>query len=205
MPSKDKIPPYLKKAIDLLSMIPSYGERSAGRFLYNLLKLRREERIKVAEAIMEAVKNLRNCKECFIVTDKDVCDICADGERNKRFICVVEESQDAYAIEKLGRYTGVYHVLLGRIAPLEGVSPQDLTIDKLLERIEKYSVKEIILATNPNVEGEATANYIGGLILKRFPTVKVTRTSYGLQFGSLIELSDEISLEKSIENRRELQ
>ncbi len=204
MSFKDKIPPSLKKAIDLLSVIPSYGERSAGRFIYSLLKLKKEERIKIAEAIMEAVKNLRNCKECFIVTDKEVCDICADSERNKRFICVVEESQDAYTIEKLGRYTGVYHVLLGRIAPLEGISPQDLTIDKLLERIEKYGVKEVILATNPNVEGEATANYIGGLILKRFPAVKVTRTSYGLQFGSLIELSDEISLEKSMENRREL-
>ncbi len=205
MSFKDKIPPALREAIDLLSMIPSYGERSAGRFLYNLLKLKKEEGIKIAGAIMEAVKNLRNCKECFIVTDKDLCDICGDRERSKRFICVVEESQDAYAIEKLGRYTGVYHVLLGRIAPLEGISPQDLTIDKLLERIEKYGVKEVILATNPNVEGEATANYIGGLILKRFPTVKVTRTSYGLQFGSLIELSDEVSLEKSMENRKELQ
>ncbi len=204
MSFKDKIPPALREAIDLLSMIPSYGERSAGRFLYNLLKLDKEERIKIAGVIMEAVEKLRNCKECFIVTDKDLCDICGDSKRNKRFICVVEESQDAYAIEKLGRYTGVYHVLLGRISPLEGISPQDLTIDKLLERIEKYNVKEVILATNPNVEGEATANYIGGLILKRFPTVKVTRTSYGLQFGSLIELSDEVSLEKSIENRKEL-
>jgi len=198
------MPPSLREAIDHISRIPSYGERSAGRFLYNLLKLEHGERVKIAKSILKAVEELRNCSECFIVTDKDICDICGDKERNKRFICVVEESQDAYAIERIGRYTGVYHVLMGRIAPLEGISPQDLTIDKLLERIERYDVKEVILATNPNVEGEATANYIGELILKRFPKVKVTRTSYGLQFGSLIDLSDEMSLERSMENRKEL-
>jgi len=179
------MPPSLREAIDHISRIPSYGERSAGRFLYNLLKLEHGERVKIAKSILKAVEELRNCSECFIVTDKDICDICGDKERNKRFICVVEESQDAYAIERIGRYTGVYHVLMGRIAPLEGISPQDLTIDKLLERIE-------------------TANYIGELILKRFPKVKVTRTSYGLQFGSLIDLSDEMSLERSMENRKEL-
>jgi Recombinational DNA repair protein (RecF pathway) len=114
---------------------------------------------------------------------------------------VVEEPQDAYAIERIERYTGVYHVLGGRIAPLEGVSPQDLNIDKLLERIEKNAVKEVIIATNPNLEGEATANYLIKLLKKRFSKLKVSRISHGLQFGSLVELADELSLEKSIEKR----
>ncbi len=203
MSSKEKTPELIKEALSLISKIPSYGERSAVRFLYNLLKLDRSERRKVAEVIKEACEKLRSCGECFVITDKDVCDICSDMNRSKRFICVVEESQDAYAIEKLGRYSGVYHVLMGRIAPLEGISPQDLTIEKLFDRIEKHKAKEIILATNPNVEGEATANYIAGLISKRYPYVKVTRISYGLPFGGLIEISDEMSLERSIENRKE--
>jgi recombination protein RecR len=124
-----------------------------------------------------------------------------DPKRSKRFICVVEEPQDAYAIERIERYTGVYHVLGGRIAPLEGISPQDLNIDKLLERIEKNAVKEVIIATNPNLEGEATANYLIKLLKKRFSKLKVSRISHGLQFGSLVELADELSLEKSIEKR----
>ncbi len=199
---EDIFPKVLKEAIDSITEIPTYGERGANRFIYNLLKLPKGEKEKVAEAILRAVEVLRPCRECFLITDREVCPICSDDKRSKKFICVVEESQDAYAIERLERYKGVYHILQGRIAPLEGISAEDLTIDKLMERIERYKPKEIILATNPNVEGEATANYLASLIRRRFPSVKVTRTAYGFQFGSLIEFVDDYSLEKSLENRK---
>ncbi len=199
---EEVFPKALKDALESITKIPTYGERGASRFMYNLLKLPKEERKKVAKAILQAVEVLRPCRECFLITDREVCPICSDERRSKKFICVVEESQDAYAIERLERYKGVYHVLQGRIAPLEGISAEDLTIDKLMERIERYQPKEVILATNPNVEGEATANYIASLIKRRFPSVKVTRTAYGFQFGSLIEFADEYSLEKSLENRK---
>ncbi len=202
MAFEDVFPEPLKKALENITRIPTYGERGANRLLYNLLKLEPQERREVVESILDAVEKLRPCRECFLVTDGDLCRICSDPKRSKRFICVVEESQDAYAVERLERYKGVYHVLQGRIAPLEGISPQDLTIDRLLERIEKNRVKEVIIATNPNAEGEATANYLIRLIGDRFKNVKTSRISYGLQFGSLLEFVDELSLEKSFENRK---
>ncbi len=198
----DVFPQSLREAIDGVIRIPSYGERGASRFIYNLLKLSPQEREEVVNRLLVAVQKLRPCGECYLLSETDPCPVCSNPKRSKRFICVVEESQDAYTIERLERYTGVYHVLGGRIAPLEGVSPQDLTVDKLLERIQENRVKEVIIATNPNVEGEATASYLIKLISSRFPGVKATRVSLGLQFGSLIELSDELSLERSIENRR---
>ncbi len=204
MSYEEVVPSSIRSALEKLSQIPTYGERSAGRFLYNFLKLSPEDKKALVETLLEVVNLIRPCKECGIYTDKEVCAICSNPKRSKKFICVVEESQDAFAIERLERFTGVYHVLGGRIAPLEGISPQDLSIDKLMERIERYNPKEVILATNPNIEGEATANYIAKLIKKNFPTVKVTRVSYGLQFGSFLEFADELSLEKSIENRKPL-
>lgn len=204
MPYDDVLPKSIKEALEKLILIPTYGERGAGRLLYNLLKMPEEKRLEVIKSLSEAAEKIRPCLECGLYTEEEICSICANPKRSKRFICVVEEPQDAFAIEKLERYTGVYHVLGGRIAPLEGISPNDLKIDSLLERIEKYSVKEVILATNPNVEGEATAVYLARLIKKQFPNIKITRISHGLQFGSLIEFADELSLEKSIENRKSL-
>ncbi|MDQ7038688.1 MAG: recombination mediator RecR [Aquificota bacterium] len=199
---EEVFPRSLKEALEGVMKIPTYGERGAVRLVYNLLKLSPEERISVIESLRKAAESLRPCRECFLLTEGDICPVCSDPKRMKRFICVVEESQDAYTVERLERYRGVYHVLQGRIAPLEGVSPEDLTVDKLLERIERNRVKEVIIATNPNAEGEATANYLIRLIRDRFPKVKVSRVSYGLQFGSLIEFADEVSLEKSFENRK---
>ncbi|MCS7170949.1 MAG: recombination mediator RecR [Aquificaceae bacterium] len=204
MQDQGTIPEPIKTALEKLTLLPTYGERGAGRFLYNLLKLPEDVRSEVVKALERAANTIKRCAECGIYTDREICILCSNPKRSKRFICVVEESQDAFAIEKLERYTGVYHVLGGRIAPLEGISPKDLSIDNLLERIEKHKVKEVIIATNPNTEGEATANYLAKLIRSRFPAVKVSRISYGLQFGSLIEVADELSLEKSIENRRSL-
>ncbi|MEZ0362022.1 MAG: recombination mediator RecR [Hydrogenobacter sp.] len=202
MAFEDVFPKPIKEAIEAITKIPTYGERGASRFVYNLLKLQQEEKVTLVDLLQQLVLSIKKCSECGLLTDRDVCSICSDEKRNKKFICIVEESQDAYAIEKLERYTGVYHVLGGRIAPLEGISPQDLNIDSLLERIERYKPKEIIVATNPNVEGEATANYLIKLLKRRFSNLKVTRVSYGLQFGTFIEFADELSLEKSIENRK---
>lgn len=204
MSYEEVLPSSIKLALEKLAQIPTYGERSSARFLYNFLKLPQEDKKALVEVLSQVVQSIRPCKECGLYTDREVCAICSNPKRSKKFICVVEESQDAFAIERLERFTGVYHVLGGRIAPLEGISPQDLSIDKLMERIENYNPREVILATNPNVEGEATANYIAKLIKKRFPTVKITRISYGLQFGSALEFADELSIEKSIENRRSL-
>ncbi|MCS6998948.1 MAG: recombination mediator RecR [Aquificaceae bacterium] len=198
------LPEAIKTALEKLALLPTYGERSSGRFLYNLLKLPPESRLEVVKVLEQVAQNIKNCIECGIYTDREVCVICSEPKRSKKFICVVEEPQDAFAIEKLERYTGVYHVLGGRIAPLEGISPRDLRIDSLLDRVERYGAKEVILATNPNAEGEATATYIAKLLRRRFSTIKITRISYGLQFGSMVELADELSLEKSIENRKSL-
>ncbi len=199
---EETVPESIRNALDLITRIPSYGERGAVRLLYNLLKLQKEERQQIVNALERASREIQPCPECGLLTDSDLCKVCSDPGRKKNYVCVVEESQDAYAIEKLERYKGVYHILGGRIAPLEGISPQDLNIDSLLDRIERNKVREVILATNPNAEGEATANYLLRIINSRFPKVKCTRVSYGLQFGSLIEFVDEISLEKSLENRK---
>ncbi len=202
MAFEDVFPKAMKEAIESIIKIPTYGERGASRFIYNLLKLPQEERTIIVNTLQNLAQSIKKCAECGLLTDREVCSICSDEKRSKKFICIVEESQDAYAIERLERYTGVYHILGGRIAPLEGISPQDLSIDSLIQRIERYKPKEVIVATNPNVEGEATANYLIKLLKRRFPNLKITRMSYGLQFGTLIEFADELSLEKSIENRK---
>ncbi|MEJ5338312.1 MAG: recombination mediator RecR [Aquificaceae bacterium] len=204
MSYEESLPESLRLALEKFTQIPTYGERSAGRFLYNFLKLHPEKRLELVSVLQAAAEKLRPCRECGLYTEEEVCRICSDPKRSKRFICVVEEPQDAFAIERLERYSGVYHVLGGRIAPLEGISPKDLNIDTLMERIERHRPKEVIIATNPNLEGEATANYLARLIKKQFPNLKITRISHGLQFGSLIEFADELSLEKSVENRKSL-
>ncbi|MFN3598766.1 MAG: recombination mediator RecR [Aquificaceae bacterium] len=204
MPYEEVFPKFMKESLEKLILLPTYGERGAGRLIYNLLKLPVEKRLEVVKALEKMAEKIKACIECGLYTEEEICSICSNPKRSKKFICVVEEPQDAFAIEKLERYAGVYHVLGGRIAPLEGVSPNNLKIDSLLERTERYKAKEVILATNPNVEGEATALYLSKLIKKQFPNIKITRISQGLQFGSLIEFVDELSLEKSIENRRSL-
>jgi recombination protein RecR len=198
------IPPELEEALKELQKIPGYGERGAGRFLYSLLKLPHQERISVIKTLARAAKDLKPCKECGIYTTGDICSICSSPERSKKLITVVEESSDAYTIERLGKYKGVYHVLGGRISPLEGISAEDLNIDKLVERIERYQPVEVIIATNPNTEGEATAAYLVHLLKKRFPRVKITRIGFGAAFGTYLELLEDFSLGEAFENRKEL-
>ena len=198
------IPEEIEKALKELQKIPGYGERTASRFFYSLLKLPLKDRFEIVKSLAEASKKLKPCKECGIYTTKEVCDICSSPERDKRIIAVVEESSDAYSVEKLGKYRGVYHILGGHISPLEGISAEDLNIDKLLERIEKYNTKEVILATNPNTEGEATASYLAYLLKKRFPKLKITRIGFGAAFGTYLELLEDFSLQEALENRKEL-
>ncbi|HID79498.1 MAG TPA: recombination protein RecR [Aquifex aeolicus] len=196
------IPSEVEEALKSLQKIPGYGERGAQRFFYALLKLPPRERLSIVKVLAEAVKKLNPCKECGIYTDKDICDICTCPGRSKKLLTVVEESDDAYAIERLGRYKGVYHILGGRISPLEGISAEDLTINKLLERIEKYKTYEVILATNPNTEGEATASYLAHLLRRKFPDLKITRLGFGAAFGTYLDLLDEFSLSTALENRK---
>ncbi len=197
------IPDEIEESLKLLQKLPGYGERSASRFLYALLKLNRKDRFELVKVLAGAAKNLRPCSECGIYTDKDVCDICSSEERNKKLITVVEESSDAYTIERTGKYKGVYHVLGGRISPLEGISPEDLNIEPLFGRIERYRPIEVVLATNPNAEGEATASYLAKELKRRFPDLRVSRIGFGAAFGTYLELLEEFTLSEAIERRKE--
>jgi len=195
---EDFIPRNLLKALEDIKHIPGYGEKNASRFVYGFLKLDKIKKEDVVKSL-ENLFSITTCKECNILTDQEICAICSNPKRSKKYIAVVEESQDAYKIEKLERFKGVYHILGGRISPLEGIAPEDLSIELLKERIRKYNPKEIIIATNPNPEGEATANYLIK-ILKQY-NVKITRIATAIQFGTLIEYVDDLSLEESVEKR----
>ena len=151
------------------------------------------------ETLLQAKREIRFCKECFNLTDSDVCEICADTERDHSMICVVEQPQDAMAMERSHGYTGVYHVLHGCLSPLDGIGPENLRIKELLFRLEKEDVKEVILATNSNVEGEATASYLAQLL--RHQPVMVSRIARGLPMGGDLEYADEVTLAKALENR----
>ena len=197
------IPEEIEKTLELLQKIPGYGERGASRFFYSLLKLPPKERTEIVKNLANAVEKLKPCKECGIYTPKEVCDICTSPKRIKKLITVVEESSDAYSIERLGKYKGVYHILGGRISPLEGIGPEDLNIDRLLERVERYQPVEIIIATNPNTEGEATASYLAKVLKGKLPTLKVSRIGFGAAFGSYLDLLEDFQLESLLEERRE--
>lgn len=198
MAFEEFIPKDLLKALEELKNIPGYGEKNASKFVYGFLKIDNLKKESILKSL-EGLFSIRNCKECNILTDKEICNICSHPKRSKKYIAIVEESQDAYKIEKLERFKGVYHVLGGRISPLEGIGPQDLSIGLLKERVKKLNPNEIIIATNPNPEGEATANYLIK-ILKPY-NLKITRIATALQFGTLIEYADDLSLEESIEKR----
>jgi len=192
------IPKSLLLALENIKFIPGYGEKNASRFVYGFLKLDQDKKDNIVKSLQNLF-NIGHCKECNILTDKEICDICSNPKRSKKYIAVVEESQDAYKIEKLERFKGVYHVLGGRISPLEGIAPEDLSIELLKQRIQKYSPREIIIATNPNPEGEATANYL--IKIFKHYNIKITRIATAIQFGALVEFADDLSLEESIEKR----
>lgn len=189
----------LNSVYDQFRRLPGVGNKSALRLAYHIIDMPEEEVRRLAETLLQAKREIRFCKECFNLTDSDVCGICADTERDHSTICVVEQPQDAMAMERSHGYTGVYHVLHGCLSPLDGIGPENLRIKELLFRLEKEDVKEVILATNSNVEGEATASYLARLL--RPQSVIVSRIARGLPMGGDLEYADEVTLAKALENR----
>jgi recombination protein RecR len=193
--------PTLARLIGELVRLPGIGPKSAQRLTFHLLKASREEALALAQSIIDLKERTRSCAVCCNVSEDDRCNICADGHRDESLICVVEEAHDVWAIEKTGGFKGTYHVLGGSLSPLDGRGPDQLTANALLGRLEAGGVKEVILATNPNVEGEATAMYLSRLLKPM--SVRVTRLARGLPMGGDLEYADEVTLSKAIEGRRE--
>jgi recombination protein RecR len=188
--------------IEALTRLPGIGRKTASRLAFHILRSSPSEAQQLARAILDVKEKIRLCSICFNLTDEDPCRICQDERRARDVLCVVEGPNDLIAIENTGDFNGRYHVLHGTISPLEGVGPDDLKIRELLERLQKEQISEVILATNPTVEGGATALYLSGLI-KPF-SIKVTRIAYGIPMGSEIEYSDGMTLSKALEGRREI-
>ncbi|MFP4106115.1 MAG: recombination mediator RecR [Phycisphaerae bacterium] len=193
----------IEKLIDEFGKLPGIGARTAERLAFHLLKSTREEAMTLARAIRDVKDQIRPCSVCYNLTEGDICNICADDHRDKSVICVVEQPKDLLALEATGAYKGVYHVLMGHIAPLEGIEAEDLTIDSLVERCEDESVKEVLLATNPTVAGDSTSLHIAEMLETR--PVKVTRLARGLPTGGSIEYANRTMLTDAISERRELQ
>jgi recombination protein RecR len=188
--------------IEELMRLPGVGEKTAQRLAFHLLKASKHEAEALAVAILAVKEKIRRCSQCYGITEEDPCAICSDPKRERVLLCVVEEAADIFAFEKLREYHGLYHVLGGALSPLEGVGPEDLTIPQLIARLQAGEILEVIVATNPNLEGEATAMYLSK-VLKPL-SVKVTRLAHGLPIGSALEYADEVTLLKSLEGRREL-
>lgn len=190
----------LALAAEQFAKLPGIGMKTAQRLAYYVLNLPSEEVDEFAESIVKARRGVQLCKCCQNFTDREVCELCSDDERDKSVICVVESPKDVSAFERAGGYDGVYHVLHGLLSPMDGVTAEDLKIKELLARLG--DVREVIMATNPTVEGEATAMYIGRLIKPM--GIKVSRLAYGLPAGSALEFADDVTLLKALENRNEL-
>ena len=192
----------LNRLITELSKLPGIGGKSAQRLAFHILSLDDAEVESLADAMRTAKAQMRYCSCCGNLTDKDPCNICADPSRDKDTICVVESPRDVYAMERIREYNGLYHVLHGVISPMDGIGPEDINLKSLITRLQDSTVQEIIIATNPNIEGEATAMYIARLIK---PTgIKVTRIAHGIPVGGDLEYTDEITLLKAVEGRQEL-
>jgi recombination protein RecR len=185
-----------------LTKLPGIGRKTAQRLAFFILHMPEDEAKDFAKAIIEVKEKARFCSRCFNITDEELCDFCRDPLRDRTRLCVVEEPSSILAVERTRSFRGLYHVLLGALSPLDGVTPERLKINELVERVRADHVTEVILATNPNTKGEVTARYIVEL-LKPLPT-KVTRIAYGLPIGSDIEFADEVTLAKALEGRREM-
>lgn len=196
------LPEPLARLVEHLQRLPGIGAKSAQRLAFHLLKSPRDEVERLADAMREVKDRVTYCSICGNITDADPCVYCADDGRDHRLICVVEEPQNVAAIEKTRGFKGVYHVLMGALSPLHGVGPDDLKIKGLLGRVEAGRVDEVILATNPNVEGEATAIYLARLLKPL--GVRVSRIAMGVPVGSDLEYADEVTMQKSMEGRREV-
>lgn len=195
-------PKPLAKLINELSKLPGIGNKSAQRLAFHILALEDREAEQLAEAITYAKREMKYCSVCGNLTDEDPCAICSDPARRGDVICVVENPRDVMAMERIKEFNGLYHVLHGVISPMEGIGPEDINLKSLIQRLQVNDVKELIVATNPNIEGEATAMYIARLI--KPAGIKVTRIAHGIPVGGDLEYADEVTLLKSLEGRREL-
>lgn len=194
--------PSIEKLIQSFEKLPSIGNKTAARLAFYILNASEEETNEFVSSIINAKKNLKYCSKCYNISDTDPCTICGNPKRDQSQICVVEDVRDIIAMERTHEFKGVYHVLHGSISPMNGIGPDDIKIKELLSRLMDGQVKEVILATNPRVEGEATAMYLSKLIKPL--GVKVTRIAHGIPVGGDLEYTDEITLTKALEGRREL-
>ncbi len=192
----------LNRLVDVLMRLPGVGAKTAQRLAFYLLKASREEAMRLAEAIVEMKEKIRVCERCYNIAEEERCLICRDPTRDGSVLCVVEEANDLLAIERTGTFKGCFHVLQGTLSPIEGRGPDQITAKELLERLRSGEVKEVILATNPNVEGEATALYLARLIAPL--GVRVTRIAHGLPVGGDLEYADEVTLGRALDGRREV-
>ena len=194
--------PSIEKLIEAFERLPSIGHKTAIRLAFHILDSSNEETEEFIKAIQNAKANLKYCSKCYNISDTDPCPICSNNKRDESIICVVEDVKDIIAMEKTHEFKGVYHVLHGSISPMNGVGPDDIKLKELLSRLNPEITKEIILATNPRVEGEATAMYISKLVKPL--GIKVTRIAHGIPVGGDLEYTDEITLMKAMEGRREI-
>lgn len=192
----------VQRLIEKFASLRGVGRKTAARYAFSVLDMPEEEAIEFANAIIAAKKEVVPCSICGNLSDKPVCDICGDDRRDKSVICVVEDPRAVIAFEKTREYRGLYHVLGGVISPAKGIGPDKLRIAELIERLEDGNVKELIIATNPNVDGETTALYIAGIAAKN--GIKTTRLAYGIPVGADIEYADEITLMRAMDGRREI-
>ena len=194
----------IQNLMNELARLPGIGMRSAERIAFHLLKQNPEDALKLADAIRDVKTRIRHCSVCYNLTEQDPCGICSDASRDQAVVCVVEQPKDLLALESTGLYRGVYHVLLGRISPLEDMEPDDLTIGPLMNRLESGAIREVIMGTNPTMEGDGTALYIQSLVGSRFPGVQLTRLARGLPAGSNIEYANKNILADAISGRQRM-
>lgn len=197
------LPKSVQNLIDEFSKLPGVGPKTAARLVFYLLSKPKSDIENLGSAVLNLVKGLKHCQKCFNICEDEVCLICLDSKRQVDKIMVVEEPLDVIALERSGGFNGLYHVLGGVISPINGIGPEDLRIDPLIERLNTADAKEIILATNPNLEGEATATYIKDRIGRAGHRVSITRIARGIPMGGDLEYADEVTLKRSLEGRRE--
>ncbi len=190
------------RLIDELAKLPGVGRKSAERVAYHILRVHKSEALSLADAIRDVRENVRYCKICFNLSEEDVCPICQDPKRDRSILCVVEQPRDLMALEQAGTFPGLYHVLLGRISPLEGIGPDQLTIDQLVERVAQGELREVVMATNPTVEGDGTALHISNLLEDY--SVEMTRLARGITSGSILEYTNKEILADALEGRQKL-
>jgi recombination protein RecR len=193
--------PSVDNLVAQLTRLPGVGTRTAQRLAFHVLRVPKEEALELASAIVDVKNRVRFCRECGNLTEDEVCEICRDARRDRALVCVVEQPADLISLERTAEYRGLYHVLGGALSPIDGVEPEHLRIDELLQRVERNGVEEVVLATNPNMTGEATAAYLADRLRGR---VRVTRLASGLPVGSDLEYADEVTLGRALAGRREM-